>query len=144
MRVFAKSMLAVFAAVIFLTSCGGAGTNSVCGCLKLSVDGLKEMKAANFDKAKMEEIGKKYKEKGAECEKMAEGKSDEDKKKMEEEAKACPAYKEMEALSKEMMEAVMKNVGEQLAPEAPETTEEEPATEEETTEEKTEEHGEQH
>jgi hypothetical protein len=64
---------------------------------------MKEAKGNMTDKEKMEAIKKKYEAKIEKCEKMGEGKSDEEKKKMEEEMKNCPASKEAETLMKEMM-----------------------------------------
>lgn len=131
MRVFAKSFLAVVAAVFFLTSCGGG--SPVCGCVDTTVAMLKEAKGLNFDQEKMKSLEEKYKGKMDKCEKLGEGKSDDDKKKMEEEMKACGSYKEIEALTKEMMESMMKGLGDEMKDnmEAPSEEPSEEPTEEE-------------
>jgi hypothetical protein len=51
----------------------------------------------------MKAIQEKYKEKMAKCDKLGEGKSDEDQKKMREEMEKCSSYKELEKIQKEMM-----------------------------------------
>lgn len=137
MRVFAKSMLAVVAAVLFLTSCGGG--SELCNCVDTTVAMLKEAKALDFDQEKMKGLEEKYKAKMEKCEKLDEGKSDDDKKKMEEQMKACGSYKEIEALTKEMMEKMMGSLKDNIPTEEP--TEEEPT--EEPTEEPSEEKGEE-
>lgn len=73
-------------ATMALASCGGA---SVCDCVKAFDEMSKEMKEAGDDEAKIKEIEEKYKSKEEECKKLGEGKSDEEKKKMAEEAKNC-------------------------------------------------------
>jgi hypothetical protein len=60
----------------------------------------KEMKEVKGDFTKIEAIQKKYEEDFKKCEKLGEGKSEDEKKKMEEELKACDSYKEMEKMMK--------------------------------------------
>jgi hypothetical protein len=55
----------------------------------MSGEAEKEMEAAGGDEAKIKEIGEKYKAKAEECKKLGEGKSEEELKKMAEEAKNC-------------------------------------------------------
>ena len=101
MRTFTKTLMA-FALIGFLmTSCGGG--SEVCGCADTMLAMMKEAKGNMNDKDKMEALKKKYEAKIEKCEKMSEGKSDEEKKKMEEEMKNCPASKQAEELMKEMM-----------------------------------------
>ena len=92
-----------FALIGFLmTSCGGG--SEVCGCADTILAMMKDMKtagrAASDDKIK--EIEEKYKEKMEKCDKMGEGKSDEEQKKMREEMEKCASYKELEKIQKEM------------------------------------------
>jgi hypothetical protein len=101
MRTFTKTLMA-FALIGFLmTSCGGG--SEVCGCADTMLAMMKEAKGNMNDKDKMEALKKKYEAKIEKCEKMSEGKSDEEKKKMEEEMKNCPAAKQADELMKEMM-----------------------------------------
>jgi hypothetical protein len=74
-------------ATMALASCGG-GT-SVCDCVKTMEEMMKEVQEAGGDEAKMKEIDEKYKDKAEACKKLGEGKSDEEKKKLAEEAKNC-------------------------------------------------------
>jgi len=75
-------------ATMALASCGGP---SVCDCVDMSKEIMKEIEAAEGDEAKMKEIEEKYKDKAEACKKMGEeAEKDEEKaKKMEEEAKNC-------------------------------------------------------
>ena len=75
----------------------------ICGCADIMLAMMKEAKGNMNDKDKMEALKKKYEAKIEKCEKMSEGKSDEEKKKMEEEMKNCPAAKQADELMKEMM-----------------------------------------
>ena len=92
------SLVAV--AALALVSCGSKeaenkdaenkeGGPSVCDCVKMGEEAAKEMKDANGDEAKLKEITEKYEKKAEECKKLGEGKSDEEKKKMMEEAAKC-------------------------------------------------------
>jgi|688.fasta_scaffold494140_1 hypothetical protein len=87
------SLVAV--AALALVSCGSKdaenkeGGPSVCDCVKMGEEAAKEMKGANGDEAKLKEITEKYEKKAEECKKLGEGKSDEEKKKMMEEAAKC-------------------------------------------------------
>ena len=93
-----KAMLsvAVMFAALTITSCGddkedgdkeGSGSLSVCDCVSMGEDMVKEMKDAGDDEDKLKEIEEKYKEKAEECEKMAEDMSEEDAKKAMEDCK---------------------------------------------------------
>ena len=65
----------------------GSGSLSVCDCVSMGEDMVKEMKDAGDDEDKLKEIEEKYKEKAEECEKMAEDMSEEDAKKAMEDCK---------------------------------------------------------
>jgi hypothetical protein len=80
---------------LVLASCG---KSEVCGCADTGLAMMKEVKEAGMDLSKMQAIQDKYKADIEKCEKLGEGKSDEEKKKMEEEMKACDSFKEMETL----------------------------------------------
>ena len=91
-----------FALIGFLmTSCGGG--SEVCDCANTMLAMMKEAKGNMTDKDKMEAIKKKYEAKIEKCEKMGEGKSDEEQKKMKEEMEKCPAAKEAEKMMKDMI-----------------------------------------
>lgn len=83
-----------------MASCG---KSEVCECVDTSVEAMKEMKALNGDATKMKALEEKYKPKMDKCSKLNEGKSDSDKKKMEEEAKKCDGYAELDKMMKEGM-----------------------------------------
>jgi hypothetical protein len=87
-------------AVLVLSSCG---KSDVCNCAETGLSMMKEAKEAAMDPTKMAAIQDKYKADLEKCEKLDEGKSDAEKKAMEAELKECESFKEMEALSKEMM-----------------------------------------
>ncbi len=87
-------------AVLVLSSCG---KSEVCSCAETGLSMMKELKESKMDQAKMEEIQTKYKADMEKCQKMNDGKSDEERKAMETEMKECDSYKELEALSNEMM-----------------------------------------
>lgn len=80
---------------MFLASCGGG--SDVCDCADMSVAMMNEMKGLE-DMAKITEITEKYAAQAEKCEKMGEGKSDEELKAMEEEIKGCASFKEMEKM----------------------------------------------
>ena len=82
---------------------GNAQTYSVCDCADIMLSMMKEAKGNMTDKDKMEAIKNKYEAKIEKCEKLGDGKSEEEKKKMEEEMRKCPSAKEAEKLMKEMM-----------------------------------------
>ncbi len=73
-------------AVLAFSSCGGP---SICDCMKLGEEASKEIAEAKGDEAKMKSIQEKYEAKGKACDKLAEGKSKEEKAKMMEEALKC-------------------------------------------------------
>lgn len=81
--------------MLFLTSCGGS---EICGCVDSMLEMAKEMKATNGDMSKMEEIEAKYKDDFEKCQKIDEGKTDEEKQANEDEAKKCDSWKELESM----------------------------------------------
>jgi hypothetical protein len=87
-------------AVLVLSSCG---KSEVCSCAEAGLSMMKEIKETKMDPSKMEGIQTKYKADLEKCQKMNEGKSDSELKAIETEMKACDSYKELEALSNEMM-----------------------------------------
>lgn len=87
-------------AVLVLASCG---KSEVCDCAETGLSMMKEAKEAGSDMEKMKGIQEKYKADMEKCEKLGEGKSEEEKKAMETELKECDAFKEMEKMQKEMM-----------------------------------------
>ncbi len=94
-----KKIILSFAALsLVLASCGGS---DVCNCADTMLEMSKEMKEVKGDFTKIEAIQKKYEADFKKCEKLGEGKSEDEKKKMEEELKACDSYKEMEKMMKE-------------------------------------------
>ena len=93
-----KDIFSAAAAVLLLASCG---KSEVCECVDTTVSVMKEMKAANGDMAKMKAIQDKNKAAFDKCDKLNDGKSDADKKKLEEEAKKCDGYAEMEKIMKD-------------------------------------------
>lgn len=95
-----KVILSAAAALVLLASCG---KSEVCDCVDTTVSVMKEMKTAKGDKAKMKAIQDKNKAAFDKCDKLNDGKSDADKKKLEEEAKKCDGYAEMEKIMKEGM-----------------------------------------
>jgi hypothetical protein len=93
-----KKIILSFAALsLVLASCGGS---DVCNCADTMLEMSKEMKEVKGDFTKIEAIQKKYEADFKKCEKLGEGKSEDEKKKMEEELKACDSYKEMEEMMK--------------------------------------------
>ncbi len=80
-----------------LSSCGGS---EVCGCAETALSMMKEAKEANGDMEKLTAIQEKYKSDIEACEKLDEGKTDEEKKAMEAEMEKCDAYIEMKELMK--------------------------------------------
>ena len=101
MRALTKTLMAVAVSAFLFTSCGGG--SEVCQCADTMLSMMKEAKDVKDDKAKMEAIQEKYKAKMEKCQKLDEGKTEEQKKKMEEEMKACPAYQEVEKMMKESL-----------------------------------------
>ena len=92
-----KNILSISALLIVLASCG---RSAVCSCSDLMLEMSKEMRQVKGDYTKLEAIQKKYEADFKKCEKLEEGKSEVEKKKMQEEFKACYSYKEMEKLMK--------------------------------------------
>ena len=91
-----KKIILSFAALsLVLASCGGS---DVCNCADTMLEMSKEMKEVKGDFTKIEAIQKKYEADFKKCEKLGEGKSEEEIKKMEEELKTCDSYKELEKL----------------------------------------------
>lgn len=87
-------------AVLILSSCG---KSEICDCAETGLSMMKEAKEVGMDPSKLEAIQAKHKAAMEKCEKLDEGKSDEEKKAMEIELKECDAFKEMEKMSEEMM-----------------------------------------
>jgi hypothetical protein len=82
-----KVLLSVAVATTFaFTSCGGV---SICDCVKSMEEAGKEYEAAAGDETKMKEIDEKYKSQMEACEKLGEGASEEEQKKMMEEMMNC-------------------------------------------------------
>mgnify|MGYP003394830087 CR=1 FL=1 len=90
-----KVVFPIVVVALILGSCGGAESEkkeesvSVCDCMDAMEEMMKEVEVAGGDESKMKEIEEKYKDKAEACKKLGEGKSDEEKKKMAEEAKNC-------------------------------------------------------
>jgi serine/threonine protein kinase len=101
-KVIIGIVLVLLVAVVIIFSIPSS-KSEICDCADTILAMVKEAKGNMTDKDKMEAIKNKYEAKIEKCEKMGEGKSEEDKKKMKEEMKKCPAYKEAEILMKEMM-----------------------------------------
>jgi len=78
---------------MFLASCGGG--SEICDCADMSKAMMEEMAADGADFAAITE---KYKAEAEKCEKLGEGKTDEEMKAMEEEMKGCDSFKEMEKM----------------------------------------------
>ncbi|MEZ4938440.1 MAG: hypothetical protein R2799_12695 [Crocinitomicaceae bacterium] len=80
-----KVLFSAVAATFLLASCGP----DICDC----VEGRKEMrekiKEADGDEDKIKAIKEEYDDLKEQCKKLGEGKSDEEKKKMMEEAEKC-------------------------------------------------------
>ena len=83
---------------------GNAQTYTVCDCTDIMLAMLKEVKANMADKDNMEAIKNKYEAKIEKCDKLAYGKSEDEKIKMKEEMERCPATKEAEKMMKELMD----------------------------------------
>lgn len=83
---------------------GNAQTPTICDCADIVLAMLKEVKANMADKDNMEAIKNKYEAKIEKCDKLAYGKSEDEKIKMKEEMERCPATKEAEKMMKELMD----------------------------------------
>ena len=92
-----KNILSFAALLLVLASCS---RSEVCKCSDSMLEMSKEMRQVKGDYTKIEAIQKKYEADLKKCTKLEEGKSDEEKKKMLEEFKACDSFKEMEKLNK--------------------------------------------
>ena len=101
MRILTKTLMAVALTGFLMTSCGSK--SEVCECADTILAMAKEAKEAGDDSDKKKAIREKYEAKMEKCEKMGEGKSEDEKKKMEEELKKCPSYMEVEKMMKEEM-----------------------------------------
>jgi tetratricopeptide (TPR) repeat protein len=73
----------------------------ICECVDAQLQMAKEMKEATADIDKSIAIREKYKEKRDKCNELSKDKSDEERKKMNEQAKNCPASIELEKLRNE-------------------------------------------
>ena len=94
-----KVILSAAAALVLLASCG---KSEVCKCNDTKISVLKEMVGVKGDQAKIGAILDKNKAAIEKCGKAFEGKSDADKKKLEDEEKKCDGYAEGEKLMKEL------------------------------------------
>lgn len=84
--------------LLIITSCGGAKEGdekegskvpTVCECMDAMNQMMEEMQEAGMDEAKAKEIEEKYKDKADACKKLGEGLSEEEKAKLQEEARNC-------------------------------------------------------
>ena len=73
-----KNILSISALLIVLASCG---RSEVCSCSDSMLEMSKEMRQVKGDYTKIEAIQKKYEADFKKCEKLGEGKSEEEKKK---------------------------------------------------------------
>jgi hypothetical protein len=80
-----KVLLSAVAASFLLASCGP----DICDCVEGRKEMSKKISDAEGDEEKIEKIKEEYKDLKEKCSKLGEGKSDEEKKKMMEEAKEC-------------------------------------------------------
>ena len=80
-----KVFLSVVAAGFLLASCG----SDVCDCVNGMEEMKKKMDEADGDEEKIKKVQEEYKDLLDKCEKLGEGKSEEELKKLEEEAKKC-------------------------------------------------------
>lgn len=80
-----KVLLSAVAAGFLLASCG----SDVCDCVNGMEEMGKKMEEAKGDEEKMKKIQEEYKDLLDKCEKLGEGKSEDEMKKLEEEAKNC-------------------------------------------------------
>jgi hypothetical protein len=84
--------LLVLITFLGLSSCGGS---EVCNCIDLSLEYSKEYKTANGDLVKLEKFDERFKEDIEKCENLGKGKTNDELKEMDKEAKKCPSYKEL-------------------------------------------------
>ncbi len=89
--------LVVFSLLI-MTSCGGTKEGdenkeskapTVCECMDAMNKMMEEMQAVGSDETKAKEVEAKYKDTAEACKKLGEGLSDEEKAKLQEEARNC-------------------------------------------------------
>ena len=80
-----KVLLSAVAASFLLASCGP----DICDCMKTFEEMGDKMKEAGGDEEKMKKIEEEYKSKIDACEKLDDGKSDEEKEEMMKEAEKC-------------------------------------------------------
>ena len=96
---FIKVILTLSAfSFLFLSSCGGAKETeekeeskapTVCECMDAMNKMMEEMQAVGSDETKAKEVEAKYKDTAEACKKLGEGLSDEEKAKLQEEARNC-------------------------------------------------------
>jgi len=108
-----RNLIATLFVATLLSSCGG-GKSEICNCADIALKMITEAKEANGDQEKMKAIQEKYKGDIEKCDKLGEGKSEEEKKKMQEEMKACPSAQEAEKLMKEMQAEAEKRMQEEM------------------------------
>jgi len=77
--------------------------NKICECADILLIMMKEVKALEGDFDKMKTIQEKYKYEIEKCDRLSDGKTDDEQKKMRENMEKCASYKELEKIQKEMM-----------------------------------------
>jgi hypothetical protein len=77
---------ATLLSLLVLASCG---KSAVCECIEKESESRKEMTEAKGDAAKMDAVREKYKGDMETCQKLGEGKTEEERNALAEEAKAC-------------------------------------------------------
>ena len=80
-----KVLFSAVAASFLLVSCGP----DICDCVEGRKEMMEKIKEADGDEDKIKKIEEEYKDLKDKCEKLGEGKSDEEKKEMMEKAKEC-------------------------------------------------------
>ncbi len=80
-------------AAIMMVACGEeekGGDLSICDCVKMQGEMMDKMKSLDYgDEEAMKALEAEYKEKGQACEKLSEGKSQEEMIALKKEAEAC-------------------------------------------------------
>jgi hypothetical protein len=80
-----KVLFSAIVAGFLFASCG----SDVCDCVNAMEEMEKKMKDADGDMDKIKKVQEEYKDQLEKCEKLGEGKSEDEMKKLEEEAKNC-------------------------------------------------------
>ncbi|CAG5081681.1 hypothetical protein [Parvicella tangerina] len=100
-----KQLTILLSAALFI-SCNDTTDDPLCACHEVQLQAAKEYQAANGDTEKLEAIQEKYKEEVEQCQKvvselseeMKDLSKEEKKKKEQEHANNCPAFKELQEL----------------------------------------------